>query len=263
MKKFIRSFLSTVLISAAVCSNVSAQVRFEKTQNGFTVEYSDISYMSEEAVLEELYNNAVKDALTVEPDEILPVINITPESNMVTWNNSKDKILLLTFHKYPDSYPAGDNVSLAWGDVWTFTDKEFEAWFDKNNTDIDNWGLRLNQLLGLPPETSNICVTGFWVSPENVIRPAYVTDITSTEMKEKFTDSVDADYKAWFDNNIIWSYFDSAYPWTRLGYTYDWADNGTEYGLSEFIVKKDSDVGVEFTYGLEDFINHVQNNDLW
>ena len=58
------------------------------------------------------------------------------------------------------------------------------------------------------------------------------------------SDDVNEEYKAWFDANIISSYFDGKYPWTRLGYTYDWADNGQEYGLSEFINQKDSDVTV-------------------
>ena len=29
------------------------------------------------------------------------------------------------------------------------------------------------------------------------------------------------EYRAWFNGNIICSYFDNAYPWTRLGCTYD------------------------------------------
>ncbi|MBR4798868.1 MAG: hypothetical protein IK047_01255, partial [Clostridia bacterium] len=55
------------------------------------------------------------------------------------------------------------------------------------------------------------------------------------------------------DGNIIWSYFDSAFPWTRLGYTYDWADNGTEYGLSEFLVFSGAKAKVEYTYSVDEF----------
>ena len=48
----------------------------------------------------------------------------------------------------------------------------------------------------------------------------------------------------------------------RLGYTYDRADNGSEYGLSEFIIKKDSDVKVAYTVELKEMLNKL-DNDSW
>ena len=68
---------------------------------------------------------------------------------------------------------------------------------------------------------------------------------------------VDKMFKEWYDSNVKWSYYDSAYPWTRLGYTYDWADNGTEYGLSEFIVFSGAEADVEYTFSVNDFIAFV------
>ena len=47
---------------------------------------------------------------------------------------------------------------------------------------------------------------------------------------------------------------------TRLGYTYDWADNGQAYGLSEFIVKQDSDVKVAYTVELDEMIQKLEDN---
>lgn len=41
----------------------------------------------------------------------------------------------------------------------------------------------------------------------------------------------------------------------RMRYTYDWADNGTNYGLTEFIIRDGSPVDVEFTYTNEKFLN--------
>ncbi|WP_405357753.1 hypothetical protein [Ruminococcus sp.] len=60
-------------------------------------------------------------------------------------------------------------------------------------------------------------------------------------------------FETWFENNTASSYSTGSYPWTRLGYTYDWADNGTAYGLSEFIIFKGAKVKVECTYNLEEF----------
>ena len=81
-------------------------------------------------------------------------------------------------------------------------------------------------------------------------------------MTDSFSEDVNEEYKAWFDDNIISSYFDGAYPWTRLGYTYDWADNGQEYGLSEFIVKKDSNIKVAYTVELDEMLKKLEN-DSW
>ena len=35
--------------------------------------------------------------------------------------NEEGRVLLYTFHKYPDSYRDGTDVKLEWGNVWTFT----------------------------------------------------------------------------------------------------------------------------------------------
>ena len=178
---------------------------------------------------------------------------------MVTWNETGDKILLLTWHKYPSSYPEGGEVTTKWGEVWTFMDKEMVKWYQGHKKELEaNPTLRLEQLIGLPAGKGNTTFTAFWADPKDVIRPAYVTDITApmTNIRSGQTPETDFDkwYTQWFDDQIIWSYFDSAYPWTRLGYTYDWADNGQEYGLSEFVVRKDSRVEVAFTMTTEEFL---------
>ena len=73
-----------------------------------------------------------------------------------------------------------------------------------------------------------------------------------------FADDKDEDFVQWFNSNIISSYFEEyRYPWTRLGYTYDWADNGSEYGLSEFLVLKDAQVDVEYTKTTDEFIEYI------
>lgn len=44
------------------------------------------------------------------------------------------------------------------------------------------------------------------------------------------------------------------YPWTRLGYTYDWGAED-EYGLTEFLVLKNSTIEVEFTKTIDEFFD--------
>ena len=50
-----------------------------------------------------LYAAAVRDAMAVSEDEIMPFVNITKDDENVIWDG--DKVLVLFMHKYPDSYP--------------------------------------------------------------------------------------------------------------------------------------------------------------
>ena len=74
-------------------------------------------------------------------------------------------------------------------------------------------------------------------------------------MVNDYSAASDPEYKEWFDGNIIYSYFESDYPWTRLGYTYDWSGDGSEYGLTEFLIFDGSKTEIEFTYTTDEFVD--------
>ena len=204
---------------------------------------------------DELYETAVHDAVFIDEDEILPLVNISKDDENVLWDG--ERVLVLFMHKYPDSYPAGEDIELQWGNVWCVSAKEACDWVKKNGEGVEDWTLRLHQVLGMPITKEYTTITALWVDANLLYRPANVTDANSpmeTTYQPTGNEEFDSMYKAWFDSNIIWSYFDSAYPWTRLGYTYDWADNGTEYGLSEFLIFSGAPATVEYTYSVEDFV---------
>ena len=202
-----------------------------------------------------LYKRAVRDAMIIEEDDIMPLVNITKDDDRVIWDG--DRVLVAFMHKYPDSYPAGEDITLKWGNVWCVSAGEMIDWVNDNAKDVDDWSFRLHQLLGMPASKGYTTITAVWVDADLLYRPANVTDPTA-EMKTAYQPTGDKEfdtmYKLWFDSNIIWSYFDSAYPWTRLGYTYDWADNGTAYGLSEFLIFSGADATVEYTMSIDDFV---------
>lgn len=202
----------------------------------------------------DLYEQSVEDAVFAEEDEIMELVSLTSEDDRVTWDD-QGRVLLLTFHRYPDSYPEGETVTLEWGEVWTFTEKEMASRFAEEMKEDKDYDLALKHLLGLPQEKESTTVTAFWVDPQDVIRPAYQMDATDGSMTVTLSDDVDEEYKAWFDQNILDSYFYGDYPWTRLGYTYNWGGHGTEYGVTEFLVKSGAQVEVEYTKTEEDFAN--------
>lgn len=210
---------------------------------------------------EKLYLSAVEDAKQAEENEILPLVTLTPDSDMVTWNDDGTKVLLLSWHKYPDSYIAGESFTCTYGEIWTFTDKEILSWYDENSEEITDFELRLEQLIGLPAGAEYTHVSAFWVDLDEVIRPAYQTDVTKQMTANLLDGSSLGEYKEWFDGNAEYSYSDETpYPWTRLGYTYDWADNGREYGLSEFLILADSVIEVEWTKTTDEFVDWMEKN---
>lgn len=243
-KKIITPFVAVLMVLAAVGGTLGVS-------HWVTASRSDVT-------VGEMYQEAVEDAMVAEEDEIFPLFPITHNSEMVTWNKAGNRILLLSWNRHPERYIEGKKMVLSDGEVWTFTDKEILKWYQENKEGVDDWDLRLEQLIGLPPDSEYTHVTAFWAKPEDVYRPACVTDITKTKMSVTLNKNVDETYKEWFDGNTIYSYYDSAYPWTRLGYTYDWAENGREYGLSEFLIKDGASVTIEFTKTTEDFLKWLK-----
>lgn len=81
---------------------------------------------------------------------------------MVTLND-ENEVLMVTWHKYPDSYVPGQQVDLKYGAVWTFTDKEIAQWYEENKNGVADWELRFEQLIGLPHDTEYTHFTAMWV----------------------------------------------------------------------------------------------------
>ena len=215
-----------------------------------------------ELSVQELYERACDDAMIAEEDEILPLVAIAPDEPLVQWDEAGERVLVCTWHKYPDSYPDGEEIVTSFGESWVFTLAEIVDWFGRQQ-EIEDYILRFEQLIGLPPQNGKTHFTAMWVYPENLFRPSYDNEIDDNTVGLYFPEDVDPEYKSWFHGNLLSSYYPEQsdwvrYPWTRLGYTYDWAGNGSEYGLSEFIVRQDSSVLVEQTYSNEEFIDFLQ-----
>ena len=200
-------------------------------------------------------------AVFADEDEILPLVNVSDENENVIRSEDGKSVLVAFMHKYPDSYPAGEEIELKWGNVWCVSAGEFHKWMKDNDENVENWTNRLHQVLGMPYTKNYTTITALWVDADLVYRPAYETDpnkAMTTTLVTTGDDDFDTMYKEWFDGNIIWSYFDSAFPWTRLGYTYDWYDNGKEYGLSEFLIFSGAKVKIEYTYSVDEFVEFTR-----
>ncbi|MGN0108000.1 MAG: stalk domain-containing protein, partial [Hominilimicola sp.] len=117
---------------------------FQTEQNTYIEEGT--TYISEDAVSLcdnlYLYHNAIVDCIQADEDEILPLRPI---------DTTADKVLVCTWHKYPDSYPSGEEIEIKYGDVWVFAADEIMQFGNKNGYS-DDMVLRMTQLIGLPPQ---------------------------------------------------------------------------------------------------------------
>ena len=207
--------------------------------------------------LEERLHNAYLDVIEEDENDLRDIVCLNQSDNRVTWNSDNSKVLLFTFHRFPTSYPDGEDITFTWGESWLCSVKELQTWYVNNKSNIKDPLLRVKQVLGMSHESKNTYISSMWISPNDVIRPAYVTDVTK-QMSLTFDETVTDEYKTWFNSQYYYSYDVSKLPWTRLGYTYDWsAEAKDKYGLSEFVAFKGTSVTVDKTLLVEDFLNEL------
>ena len=205
--------------------------------------------------LEELYKMAVNDATVVDDDEVSEnLIAISDTNRYIQKKNvdGKNYILGLVLTKYRDSYPIGDTILTYWGETWITIVPEMKDYFKKFKFVNDSvTQLRVQQLLGIPPNPNPQYIVEIWIDSDSLFRPSPDNEINDTRAELHFPVNTPESYITWFNNYIIHSYFPTArnaykYPWTRLGYTYNWALGANEQGLSEFVLKKNSKAIVKF-----------------
>ncbi|MEI6757798.1 MAG: hypothetical protein FDX18_01755 [Chlorobium sp.] len=196
-----------------------------------------------QAELEKAYHSAVVDAEKAEPWEISKnLVAIVPSNQKLVWKNKDDvqnaRILVVTWTNY-NGYDdkVGQPVGLS-REVWVTTVPELRN-FCKNLK--ENRSLRLEQLLGLPPNAGKTKLVEMWVRPGDLFRPSADPEISDSEAETEFRTAnkfvkVSDDYVKWYNDLKAHSYGANGYPWTRLGYTYDWGNENRHVGLSEFVI---------------------------
>ncbi|MPM30562.1 hypothetical protein SDC9_77112 [bioreactor metagenome] len=200
---------------------------------------------AEPADLEQMYRDAIEDAMVADEDEIYSELTPITESNAeLQWMeySGEEYVLVVTWTKYPESYPVGSNVSTWWGDTWVMVIPELKGFVETNDIPDEKLTLRLEQLIGLPYNNGNDYFVEMWVKPEDLFRPSPDPEITDTKAQLDFNENASQEYVYWFNSHKNTTY--DKYPWTRLGYTYDWGNPDSEVGLSEYVIRNNSTVVV-------------------
>ncbi len=212
------------------------------------------------ATLQQAYLNAVKDAATAEPSEISKnLVAITEANDKLVWRGEagNKQLLVLTWTAW-DGYDqqVGQTITTT-RQTWVTTVPELKNFCTAYNAGHKNLTLRLEQLLGLPPNNGKTRFVEIWVNPANLFRPSPDPEIVDHEAELSFPASkyltVSPDYVTWFNNLNSQSYGEKGYPWTRLGYTYDWGNPASEVGLSEFVIDEKAGVEIKAVTKTEDY----------
>ncbi|XZF15879.1 hypothetical protein ACTHGU_07060 [Chitinophagaceae bacterium MMS25-I14] len=211
--------------------------------------------------LTKAYNAATKLAMIADSTRnIDTLMTLTSGNPVLKWKsiNGKNYVLMATFTSDLQAYPVGDSTTTT-GEVWLFIPGQMQYRLRKKMTPKTDTILKLNQMLGLPPVSGDTHIAQFWVQVDNVFRPAGSPDVTVPKASGTLSLNASPEYKLWFNNYIITSYFQPLtgsevyYPWTRMGYTYNWAPGANRVGVSEFVLNKNSGIWVEAVYKASEY----------
>jgi len=193
--------------------------------------------------LQHAYSQAIKDAEVAEYNEISRnLVAIVPANDALRWNRDTGEVLVVTWtswNGYDDH--VGSSMKLP-REVWVTVVPEVKAFCHEKHITPTRVPLRLEQLLGLPPEAGKTKFVEMWVTPNDLFRPAPDPEVSDHEAELDFPVShqfvtVSETYRQWFHDLKQKSYGADGYPWTRLGYTYDWGNPKSEIGASEFVIQ--------------------------
>ncbi len=245
-------------------------------------------YAASEEELQQAFQAAVNDAEIAEADEIYyDLISITEDNNNLVWSSeSGDQKVLMTTWTSWDGYDGmvgktirmtqyiqartnGANGNSTMGiyettrDIWVTAVPELQKFCQQNQIPANDLDLRLEQLLGLPPDNGKTRFVEFWVSPEDLFRPTPDPDITNNAATLDFPAGVSEEHKQWFNDTKASMYGENGYPWTRLGYTYDWGKTDNHIGMSEFIIRIGAEVDVYSVTLTDDYCVHASYVSHW
>ena len=214
--------------------------------------------------IENIYQEGIYDAMLPKSSEISTnLTKISKNNKNLIWKTINNKEYLLVVNWTDDisdfqvkTYPADYNTKNS--DIWiTVVPEIINRMKNESYTDLHQ---RLKQLIGLPPESRYEYFVEFWVNPNDLFRPCADAEIDDDRCELCFPENTDPTHIFWINKCRIDSYYDcelyNKYPWTQLGYTYDWnPKNKTHIGLSEFVIKQNSNVIIEKIYTTEEYLN--------
>ncbi len=197
------------------------------------------------------YLAAVKDAQNAGPDQLAPLVALTPGSPGVVFSAdgaAAEMVTLTDWTGYAAS--VGQPMTLT-REVWLTPTPQLQdvcrAYVANGGTDPS---LRSLQYLGMPPKAKPVTIVTMMVPLSGMFRPTANPQLTSTSAV--YDDGTVQPDDPSFPNHADWFRLQKAlaydpanpYPWTRMGYTYDWGNPDNKVGASEFVVRQGTTVDI-------------------
>lgn len=220
------------------------------------------------------YLKAVEDCKENKNPEIRTLKAIKTGNKSLVWKkftiNGREelRVLAVTWTSNASFFPKPGESMQEDYEVWVtlvpeVKDMAFIAAKKKMNVDH-----RLEQYLGLPPNSGHKYFVELWIKPEDLFRPAADPEVDDHEAKYEFSNvtkrlTTSSDYISWYENSVKSRYFpdpgNQPYPWTRLGYTYDWHPTSNKIGASEFVIIEGSNIITNAVYTTEEYSKSKRN----
>lgn len=225
--------------------------------------------------LEQCYARAIVDASAVLTqddiyDGLVPIVY--GESDLLNWRIvGTDTMVLVSSVQSPDWMGSAYSENQVFESserlddiIWVTIPEQMDEYLAKDLEIADSTSLniRLLQILGLKPDEDASMVYIFWVNKNDLLRPSYVNDVTTTHGAIEFAENTEPEwYEQWFKYNVKYSYDDPTeglnYPFSRLGYTYDWGSE-SKYGPSEYIILPSSKLIMNLSMDCWSYYNMIR-----
>lgn len=252
-------FFYVGLFFVAKCAYTAEVEAFAKRVFGYNLSLSvgkSAENYSSKFSLQQRYFNAIKDAEVAEPGEIYRyLVAIKSKEDCLKWDDKGERILVVTWTNWDGYDDKIDQIIENDRKTWVTTVPELKKFCNTHEICTSKITLRLEQLLGLPPNSGKSRFVEMWVMPDDLFRPSPDPEITDSVAELDFPTPIRInDYILWFNNLKNKSYEYNGYPWTRLGYTFDWGgDPNDDYGLSEFVIEKGALIQIESITDTQDY----------
>lgn len=199
-----------------------------------------------------LYGEAARDAERVEPAEVVTDLPVIARGRAeLVWRAAGGSLLGTVWIERAGRFSEGRTITLE-EDLWIVPAPRLRDFCRRIDTGKTELRLRLEQLLGLPPQAGRgRDFVQVWVDPIDLFRPCPDPEITDDHCDVHAP--LGDEHRAWFEEQEARGRTPDGRLWTRLGYTYDWGDPYTEVGLPELVVPAGSVVEVEGVVGTKEF----------
>lgn len=214
------------------------------------------------------YLEAVEDCKKNKNPEIRTLKAIKTNNPNLVWKKIKVegreelRVLAVTWSSNASYFPKPGKSMEEDYEVWVTLVPEVKnmaGLAKKQKMDVD---LRLEQFLGLPPNSGHKYFVELWIRPEDLFRPAADPEVNDHEAQYEFSEvrnylSTSSEYRDWYIDSVKSRYYPEEgslpYPWTRLGYTYDWNPKANNIGASEYVIIKGSRIITNAVYTTEEY----------